>query len=401
MPQKARLPLESLVVLDLSRVLSGPYCTMMLGDMGAEIWKVEPSNGDDSRGLVPPSIGGESAYFLSVNRNKRDICLDLTRPEGREVILRLAARADVVIENFRPDLKKRLGIGYDEVTRRNPAVIYCSISGFGQDGPYKDLPGLDNIFQGMAGLMEVTGEAGGPPLKVGERIADVIAGINAAFGIMVALFHRQRTGEGQFLELALVDCLVAAQAPLVSYYFATGQQPPRLGNGSLFSAPTNTFQTADRPLNLCIFNDKHWAKLCQALGRKDLMEDPRFKTNRLRVENAAAITHTVAQMLQERPAAEWLERLHEAGVPCGLVYTYAETFNDPQIRHNQMLQHIPHPTLGQQKTIGLPVRLHQTPGEIRRAAPLLGQHSREILQAVGYDEQEINLLIQNGIVVQA
>ncbi|MGO9620751.1 MAG: CaiB/BaiF CoA transferase family protein [Desulfobaccales bacterium] len=401
MDPKPRLPLESIVVLDLSRVLSGPYCTMMLGDMGAEIWKVEPPSGDDSRGLVPPLIGGESAYFLSLNRNKRDICLDITRPEGREVLLRLAERADVVIENFRPNLKKRLGIGYDEVAQRNPGVIYCSISGFGQDGPYKDLPGLDNIFQGMAGLMEVTGEQSGPPLKVGERIADVIAGINAAFGIMVALFHRERTGEGQFLDLALVDCLVAAQAPLVSYYFATGQQPPRLGNGSLFSAPTNTFPTADRPINLCIFNDKHWAKLCQVLGRKDLSEDSRFKTNRLRVENAAAITHTVAQMLQERPAAEWLERLHGAGVPCGLVYTYAETFNDPQIQHNRMLQHIPHPTVGLQKTIGLPVRLHKTPGAIRRAAPLLGQHSREILQAVGYDDQEINLLIQNSIVVQS
>lgn len=397
---KQRLPLESIVVLDLSRVLSGPYCTMMLGDMGAEIWKVEPPTGDDSRGLVPPLIGDESAYFLSVNRNKRDICLDITRPEGRDVLLRMAEKADVVIENFRPNLKERLGIGYGEVVKRNPAVIYCSISGFGQDGPYRDLPGLDNIFQGMAGLMEVTGEADGPPLKVGERIADVIAGINAAFGIMVAMFHRERTGEGQFLDLALVDCLVAAQAPLVSYYFATGQQPPKLGNGSLFSAPTNTFQTADRPINLCIFNDKHWGKLCQVLGRKDLMEDKRFKSNRLRVENAAAINHTVAQMLKEQPAAEWLERMHEAGVPCGLVYTYEETFNDPQIRHNRMLQDIPHPTLGVQRTIGLPVRLHKTPGEIRRAAPLLGQHSREILQAVGYDDKEINLLIQKGIVVQ-
>ena len=188
------MPLEAIVVLDLSRVLSGPYCTMMLGDMGAEIWKVEPPTGDDSRGLAPPLIGDESAYFLSVNRNKRDLCLDITRPEGREVLLRLAERADVVIENFRPNLKERLGIGYDEVVKRNPTVIYCSISGFGQDGPYRNLPGLDNIFQGMAGLMEVTGEAIEPPLKVGERIADVITGINAAFGIMVALFHRERTG---------------------------------------------------------------------------------------------------------------------------------------------------------------------------------------------------------------
>jgi crotonobetainyl-CoA:carnitine CoA-transferase CaiB-like acyl-CoA transferase len=374
---------------------------MLLGDMGAEIWKVEPPGGDDSRGLVPPLIGDESAYFLSVNRNKRDICLDITRPEGQDVLLRLAERADVIIENFRPNLKERLGFAYHEVAKRNPAVIYCSISGFGQDGPYKDLPGLDNIFQGMAGLMEVTGEESGPPLKVGERIADVIAGINAAFGIMVALFHRERTGEGQFLDLALVDCLIAAQAPLVSYYFATGQQPPRCGNASLFSAPTGTFQTADRPINLCILNNKHWSKLCWVLGRGDLLEDERFKNTRLRVENAAEITKTVGQELLKQPAVKWLVLLQAAGVPCGLVYTYQETFNDPQIRHNGMLQDIPHPTVGRQRTIGLPVRLHKTPGGIRRAAPLLGQHSREILQAVGCNEEEINWLIQKDIVFQA
>jgi crotonobetainyl-CoA:carnitine CoA-transferase CaiB-like acyl-CoA transferase len=374
---------------------------MMLGDMGAEIWKVEPPTGDDSRGLVPPLIHDQSAYFLSVNRNKRDICLDITRPGGRDVLLRMAEKADVVIENFRPILKERLGIGYREVAARNPSVVYCSISGFGQDGPYKDLPGLDNIFQGMAGLMEVTGEESGAPLKVGERIADVIAGINAAFGIMVALFHRQRTGEGQFLDLALVDCLIAAQAPLVSYYFATGRQPPRIGNGSLFSAPTNTFQTADRPINLCIFNDKHWAKLCRVIDRKDLLEDDRFRTTRLRVENTHAITDTVANVLIQRPAAEWLSRMQEAGIPCGLVCTYEETFNDPQVRHNQMLHDIPHPTVGMQKTIGLPVRLHKTPGAIRRAAPLLGQHSREIMHEIGYDDREIDLLIEKRIVVQS
>ena len=401
MHPKPQMPLESILVLDLTRVVSGPFCTMMLGDMGAEIWKVEPPAGDDCRGLVPPLIGDQSAYFLSLNRNKRDICLDITRPEGRDALLRMAQRADVVIENFRPNLKERLGIGYDEIAGRNPTVIYCSISGFGQDGPYKDFPGLDNIFQGMAGLMEVNGEAGGPPLKAGERFADLITGINAAFGIMVALFHRQRTGEGQFLDLALVDCLIAAQAPLVSYYFATGKQPPRFGNASPFSAPTNTFQTSDRPINLCIMNNKHWAQLCLVLGRKDLMEDNRFKTPRLRVENANAITETVAQMLKERPAAEWLERMQEAGVPCGLVYTYEETFSDPQILHNRMLQDIPHPTVGVQRTIGLPVRLHKTPGAIRRAAPLLGQHSREILQVVGYDDTEIDSLIQKGIVMQS
>ncbi len=394
------MPLQSVLVLDLSRVLSGPFCTMMLGDMGAQIWKVEPPGGDDGRGLAPPFIGEESAYFLSVNRNKKDICLDITRPEGRDVLLRMAERADVVIENFRPDLKERLGISYDEIAGRNPSVIYCSISGFGQNGPYRGLPGLDNIFQGMAGLMEVTGEENGPPLKVGERIADVIAGINAAYGIMVALFHRERTGEGQYLDLALVDCLLAAQAPLVSYYFATGRQPPKLGNRSLFTAPTNAFQTADRPINLCTLNDKHWAKLCQVISREDLIEDNRFKTTRLRVENSREINGAVAQVLKERPAEEWLARMHKAGVPCGLVYTYEETFNDPQIRYNQMLQEIPHPTVGMQKTIGLPVRLHKTPGAIRRAAPILGQHSREILEVSGYDNEEIESLIQRRIVVQ-
>ena len=398
-PQR-RMPLDSIVVLDLSRVLSGPYCTMMLGDMGAEIWKVEPPGGDDSRGLAPPFIAGESAYYMSVNRNKRDICLDIRSPEGKEAVLRMAERADVVIENFRPDMKDRLGIGYNDVLKRNPNVVYCSISGFGQDGAYRELPGLDNVFQGMAGLMEVTGEEGGGPVKTGERIADVLTGVNAAFGIMVALFHRARTGEGQYLDLALVDCLLAAQAPMVSYYFATGKQPPRQGNGSLFSSPTGTFQTADRPINLCIMNDKHWGKLCEALDRKDLQGNEQLQSNQLRVENTRVITDIVAKALRERPAAEWLAMLRKAGVPCGLVYSYEEVFNDPQIVQNGMLQEVSHPTVGMQKTIGLPIRLQKTPATIRRSAPTKGQHSRELLRENGYGDDEIEAMVRKGVLIQ-
>jgi formyl-CoA transferase/CoA:oxalate CoA-transferase len=400
MNQKAQRPLESIVVLDLSRVLSGPYCTMMLADMGADVWKVEPPSGDDSRGLVPPTINGESAYFLSVNRNKRDICIDLTQEAGRRVLLCLAKKADVVIENFRPDQKRRLGIGYDDVVKVNPDVIYCSISGFGQTGPYRDRPGLDNIFQGMAGLMAVTGDPDGAPLKAGERIADVLAGVNAAFGITTALFHRLRTGQGQYLELALVDCLIAAQAPLVSYFFATGEQPPRAGNGSIFSAPTGTFATADRPLNICVMNEKHWRKLSTAIGRDEWLNDARFSTNAQRVRNMAALDPLIAAELKREVAAHWLALFSAAGVPCGLAYSYAEVFADPQVRHNGLLQEVPHPVIGVQKVIGQPIRLSRSPATVTAPAPRLGEHSEEILRAAGISSADISALIESGTVRQ-
>jgi crotonobetainyl-CoA:carnitine CoA-transferase CaiB-like acyl-CoA transferase len=347
---------------------------------------------------VPPTIKGESAYFLSVNRNKRDICIDLTKEAGRDVLLRLASRADVVIENFRPDQKHRLGIAYEDVVKVNPEVIYCSISGFGQDGPYRDRPGLDNIFQGMAGLMAATGTPDGPPLKAGERIADVLTGVNAAFGIVTALFHRLRTGRGQYLELALVDCLIAAQAPLISYFLATGEQPPRAGNGSIFSAPTGTFDTADRPLNICVMNEKHWKKLCEALGRKEWMSDPRFASNALRVQNMAVLNPLIAAELKCATADHWLESFDVAGIPCGLIYSYAEVFADQQVRHNGLLLGVPHPVIGTQKVIGQPIRLSLSPAAITAPAPRLGEHTEEILHAAGFTPAEILKLLDGGAV---
>lgn len=401
MAELERLPLESIVVLDLSRILSGPYCTMMLGDMGATIWKVEPPGGDDSRGLAPPFINGESAYYLSVNRNKLDICLDLTLVAGREVLLRMAERVDVLLENFRPDLKERLGISYPEASKHNPRLVYCSISAFGQEGPYKNLPGVDNILQGMGGLMQITGEEGHPPMRAGERIADVITGMQAAFGIMVALYNRSKTGKGQFLDLSLLDSLVSSQAPMISYYFATGKQPPKTGNGSPFSAPTETFQTTDRPINICIFNEKHWAKLCEILGLEKALSDPRFTNNSSRAEHAQAINEMVAGVIRKQPASYWMEKMRRAGVPCGYIYTYEEVFRDPQVLHNKMLREMEHPTIGRQKMIGLPIRLHGTPGKIRKPAPLLGQHSLEILRGLGYSEREMESLIEQKVVIQS
>ncbi len=394
------LPLNSVVVLDLSRVLSGPYCSMMLADMGAKVWKVEPPSGDESRELGPPFIEKEAAYYLSVNRNKLDICVDITHKEGLEVILKMADRSDVFIENFRPDIKDKLGIGYEVISKRNPRIIYCSISAFGQDGPYRNLPGLDNIFQGMSGLMQITGQIDSPPLKVGERIGDIIAGMQAAFGIMVALYNRFLTKKGQFLEVSLLDCLIASQAPMINYYFATGQQPPKRGNGSLFSAPTDSYETADRPINICIINNKHWLKLCEILGLKSAMKDPRFQTNSLRVQNFQVINKLVSKVLKEKPSSYWIEKMKVAGIPCGYIYNYDEVFHDPQVLHNQMFHEIPHPTIGRQKMIGIPIRLKNTPGKIRTHAPLLGQHSKEILKEIGYNESEIDSLIKKGIVIQ-
>lgn len=393
------LPLSGLRILDLSRVLSGPFAAMQLGDLGADIWKVEPREGDPSRDLVPPTIDGEPAYYQSVNRNKKGLCVDFRHPSAPALLLRLMRQADVVIENFLPKVKHELGIDYDTVAAVNPGVIYCSISGFGQSGPYADRPGLDNIFQGMAGLMAVTG-LDGQPVKCGERIADMVAGLNAALAILAALRARDQDpqGRGQYVELGLVDCLVALQAPQISAFLATGQQPPKSGNGSLFSAPTETFATADRPINLCIMTDKHWRVLCRALGQDGWIDDPRFATNADRLAHRDAVHGLVAAELKAHPARHWLDLLGRSGVPAGPILTYPEVFEDPQMVHNGMRREIADPAGRPVPTVGFPVRYSRTGPALRSPPPRLGQHSAAILDEAGFSAAEITAALDSGVV---
>ena len=393
-------PLKGIRVLDLSRVLSGPFATMQLADLGADVWKVEPKLGDPSRDLSPPLIDGESAYYQSVNRNKRSLCLDFRHDRAGLLLMRLAERVDVVIENFLPKVKMDLGIGYDAVRRRNPGVVFCSISGFGQSGPYADRPGLDNIFQGMSGLMAVTG-LDERPVKCGERIGDMVAGLNAAFAITAALFARSRSGDGvgQYIDLALIDCLVALQAPQISHYFATGEQTPKLGNGSAFSAPTETFETADRPINICVMTDKHWTAICVALDAPDWLSDIRFAGNAARMSNRWQLNRLIADRLLGHPAAHWIDVLGKAGVPVGPVMTYAELFDDPQVHHNGLCSTVSDAAGRTVPTIAPPVRYGATPASLRSPPPLLGEHGQEILAEAGFASDEISTAIADGLVV--
>ncbi len=391
-------PLSGVRILDLSRVLSGPFATMQLADLGADVWKVEPKEGDPSRDLCPPSIDGESAYYQSVNRNKRSLCIDFRHPGAGGLLLKMAEKADVVVENFLPRVKEKLGIDYEVVRARNPRIVFCSISGFGQTGPYADRPGLDNIFQGMAGLMAVTGP-GSQPIKCGERVADMVAGLNAALAIVAALRARDRDGVGQFIELSLVDCLVALQAPQISNYFATGEQTPKVGNGSYFSAPTDTYETVDRPINICVMSNKHWKAMCSALGAEDWVHDPRFTNNSDRVRHRTELDELIVPLFRAKTADHWVSVLGGAGVPIGLVLDYAEVFSDPQIQQNGMGARISDGSGRTVPTIGLPVRYGRTPAELRLPPPLLGEHGRTILSEAGFSAAEIEAALEGSLLV--
>lgn len=391
-------PLADIRVLDLSRVLSGPFATMQLADLGADVWKIEPKEGDPSRDLAPPLIDGESAYFQSVNRNKRSLCIDFRHPDSGALLLKLIERADVVVENFLPKVKSQLGIDYEAVRARNPRIVYCSISGFGQDGPHADRPGLDNIFQGMAGLMAVTG-LDEQPVKCGERVGDMVAGLNAALAIVAALRARDRDGEGQFVELALVDCLVALQAPQISNYLAIGEQTPKVGNGSFFSAPTGTFETADRPINICIMSNKHWKALCNALDRPDWADEQRFATNADRIRHRDAINELIAERFLTAGADHWLAVFHTAKVPAGPILTYEEVFADPQIVHNGLLTSVCDSAGRTVPTIAAPVRYGRTGTTLRLPPPLLGEHGKAILAQAEFTRGDIDAALASGVVV--
>jgi formyl-CoA transferase/CoA:oxalate CoA-transferase len=391
--------LEGIKVLDLSRALAGPYCTMMLGDMGAAVIKLEmPGTGDDSRSWGPPFVEGESAYFMSVNRNKKSITLNMKSTKSSEIITRMIKQSDVLVENFRPGAMDRLGFGYEQVKEMNPRLIYASISGFGQDGPYRLLPGFDQVLQGMGGLMSITGEAGGPPIKVGVAIADISGGMFAAFGVLTALYNREKTGKGQMIDVSLLDSQVAWLTYRAGAYFASGEVPQPVGSGHPVIVPYQAFQAKDVYVNIAVGNDQLWVKFCKAVGLEKVMDNPKFATNAKRVENREAIVKIIGDLIVTKNGEEWLKILNDAGVPCGPIYTVDKIFEDPQVLHRGMMKELEHPKAGTIRVTGIPVKLSDTPGEITLPPPFLGQHTREILTELGYSAQDQEKLREENVV---
>lgn len=395
----ALAPLDDLLVLDLTRALAGPYCTLMLADMGARVIKVEtPDGGDDTRGWGPPFIAGESTYFLSVNRNKESLTLNLKHPEAQGVMRRLIERADVLVENFRPGVMDRFGFGYDAVHVMNPRLIYASVSGFGQDGPYRERVAYDLILQGMGGLMGTTGEEGGPPVKVGVAVTDIAAGMFAAYGVVVALHARARTGRGQLVDASMLDSQVAWMTNQAGSYFATGQNPKRLGTAHPSLVPYQSFAASDGYVNVAVGSEGIWSRFVAAVGAPHLAEDERFRTNADRVRHRDALVALLKPIFASKSMAEWTAVLESAGVPAGPIYLLSDLFNDPQVRHRQMVVDVEHPKAGRIKQTGVPLKLSDTPGRVASPPPLLGQHTEDILRELGYSADQIAALRGHGAI---
>lgn len=392
-------PLHGLTVLDFTRVLSGPYCTMALGDLGARVIKLEhPGRGDDTRRWGPPFLGDESAYFLSVNRNKESVAVDFKRPGALEVVQRLVARADVIVENFRPGTLDAMGLDAASVRARHPKIVYCSISGYGQTGPRRDEPGYDAVMQAEGGLMSITGAADGPPYRLGVAIVDIVTGLFAAQGILAALVARGPTGEGQVVDIGMLDATTALLTYQAGNYFVTGAAPGRLGNRHPTIAPYETFATADGDVALAVGNDSLWQAFCAAAQLPDLADDSRFETNALRLANYDALKARLDPVFAAKTRAEWQAILREAGVPNGAVRSVEEVFADPQTVTREMVVSVPHATLGHVKVTGVPVKLSATPGGVRTGPPTLGQHTAAVLTELGYDTAAIEALAASGAV---
>jgi crotonobetainyl-CoA:carnitine CoA-transferase CaiB-like acyl-CoA transferase len=371
--------LSDVIVIDLSRVLAGPYCTMILGDLGATVIKVEqPGKGDDTRHFGPPYIAGESAYYLGLNRNKQSILLDFSTPEGKERLLKLLSTATVLVENFRPGALERQGLGYETLRAINPGLIYCSISGYGQTGPYALRPGYDFVAQAESGLMSVTGEIDGDPQRVGSPVGDVSAGMYACISILAALRVRDHTGEGQYIDISLLETTMSLLSNVASNYLISGEEAPRLGNGHPNIVPYQAFHTKDGYVVVSCGNDRLYQALCQLLGREDLAADPSFATNPQRVRNRQELVPALQEEFLRRTTEEWLPELRAAGIPCGPINTVSQSFNDQHIQARGFVWECEHPTAGRIKLSGSPIHLSETPTRLYKAPPLLGEDDEKV-----------------------
>ena len=392
--------LEGIRVLDLTRALAGPFCTLMLGDNGADVIKIEiPGSGDDTRKWGPPFIGDESAYFLSINRNKRSLTLNLQDPKAQDVFMKLAKDSDVVVENFTPGVMDRFGLGYEAVKAVNPNVVYCSISGFGQDGPYRSRPAYDQIMQGVGGLMSITGEPDGEPQKIGIAVTDIGAGMWSSFAITTALHHRDKTGEGQYIDISMLDAQVAWLTYQAAFFFANDEPPKRMGAAHPTLVPYQAFMCSDgKYINVAVGSERIWERFCQGMGREDLKDHPNYSVNSVRVAHRGAIVSMLQEIFLTRPVSEWVEDLQAANVPCGPINDLADVFADPQVLARDMLQEMPHPTLGTIKQTGLPIKFSRTPGGLDRHPPLLGEHNQEILSSLGYSDADVQSLKDASVI---
>ena len=402
--------LSHIRVLDLSRILAGPWAGQILADLGADVIKVErPGPGDDTRGWGPPWIKDDqgqdtsvAAYYLCANRNKRSITVDITQPEGQDIVRRLAAQSDVVLENFKLGGLKQYGLDYDSLKAVNSRLVYCSITGFGQDGPYAPRAGYDFLIQGLGGLMSITGrpdgEPGAGPMKVGVALTDILTGLYATNAVLAALAWREKSGEGQYIDMALLDVQVACLANQAMNYLATGSNPRRMGNAHPSIVPYQDFPTADGHMILAIGNDGQFARFCEVAGRPELAADARFATNRARVENRAELIPLLNEITATRTTTEWIAQLEARAVPCGPINGLAEVFADPQVQARGLAVKMPHPEAGEVPLVASPIRLSKTPVEYRRAPPLVGEHTDEILADLGVDAAGIAGLRERGVV---